>query len=412
MQRHAIISLIAGLFLTVIAPALAGGLPEPVVFPDTADGRKALAVDLHMHTVFSDGAVWPTMRVEEARRDGLALIAITDHLEWQPKLDDIPHPDRNRAFEVASTAAERAGVIVINGAEVTRGMPVGHINAVFLKDVNPLLPETISARTGAEFADRFDEGTPDTLASARASLEAANAQGGFVFINHPAWTGQAPDGIARLSDFHRTMIEEGLIHGIEVNNGAMYSEDAFQIALDHNLAILGVSDIHGLVAYDYEHAKNGLYRDDAAAGHRTVTLVLTGETSAEAVKAALEARETVSLMARTLYGREAPLRAVVDGALDAVLGAADPSFEGPTSVYPLTITNTAPIPFTLRVTSDQGFAGHSRLFTVPAKGSVTVRMTAVTDPDNLITLPVEVINAYAAPEMPLALDLAVARVEG
>jgi hypothetical protein len=38
------------------------------------------------------------IRVEEALRDGLDGIAITEHLEWQPHLKDIPHPDRNRAY--------------------------------------------------------------------------------------------------------------------------------------------------------------------------------------------------------------------------------------------------------------------------------------------------------------------------
>lgn len=71
-----------------------------IVFPDTGD-RLTLVVDLHTHSVFSDGHVWPKIRVEEALRDGLDALAITEHLEWQPHLEDIPHPDRNRSFEEA-----------------------------------------------------------------------------------------------------------------------------------------------------------------------------------------------------------------------------------------------------------------------------------------------------------------------
>lgn len=394
---------------STLSPTWAHDSPHPVAFPDAADGRKTLAVDLHTHTVFSDGSVWPTMRVEEARRDGLALIAITDHLEWQPHLDDIPHTNRNRAFEVAAMAAKRAGVIVVNGAEITRGQPVGHVNAIFLKDVNPLMPEAVSARTGMELFERFEKNSPENLVSARASIEAANAQGGFVFINHPSWTGQVLSGVARLTDFHRTMIEKGLIHGIEVGSGRYFSEDAFQIALDHNLAVLGVSDIHGLIAYDYQDARNGLYKDDEAPGHRTVTLVLTEEVSTWDIKTALEARETVALMSRTLYGREAPLIAIVDGALDASLGKPIRSFTGPSSVFPLTISNAAPIPFTIRVTSEQGFVGHGRVFTVPADSTITVQLTALQNPSALTALPIEVINAYTAPEMPLAFALDIAR---
>ena len=71
-----------------------------IVFPDI-DGGKTLVTDLHMHSVFSDGHVWPRTRVEEALRDGLDAIAITEHLEWQPHLADIPHTDRNRAHAIA-----------------------------------------------------------------------------------------------------------------------------------------------------------------------------------------------------------------------------------------------------------------------------------------------------------------------
>ena len=58
-------------------------------FPDLP-GFKMFACDLHMHTVFSDGLVWPTVRVEECWRQGLDAISITDHVEYQPHKDDIP----------------------------------------------------------------------------------------------------------------------------------------------------------------------------------------------------------------------------------------------------------------------------------------------------------------------------------
>ena len=47
-------------------------------------GYKTLKCDFHMHTVFSDGIVWPTFRVDEAWEEGLDAIAITDHIENQP----------------------------------------------------------------------------------------------------------------------------------------------------------------------------------------------------------------------------------------------------------------------------------------------------------------------------------------
>ena len=34
-------------------------------------GYQTLKCDFHMHTVFSDGSVWPTVRVDEIWEDGL-----------------------------------------------------------------------------------------------------------------------------------------------------------------------------------------------------------------------------------------------------------------------------------------------------------------------------------------------------
>ena len=69
-----------------------------IMFPDIK-GFKTLVCDLHMHSVFSDGSVWPDIRIEEAKKDGLDVIAITEHIEYQPWKEDIPNPDRNRSFE-------------------------------------------------------------------------------------------------------------------------------------------------------------------------------------------------------------------------------------------------------------------------------------------------------------------------
>ena len=50
------------------------------------DGYTTLKCDFHMHTVFSDGLVWPTVRVDEAYREGLDAISLTEHIKkmlWQ-----------------------------------------------------------------------------------------------------------------------------------------------------------------------------------------------------------------------------------------------------------------------------------------------------------------------------------------
>lgn len=212
-----------------------GRTDRRIEFPDVPNylTRKC---DLHQHTVFSDGAVWPDIRVQEAVRDGrLDAIALTEHLEYQPHAEDIPHPDRNRSYELALEYAREHDLLIIHGSEITRSMPPGHANAIFIQDANRLLQD-------------------DALEAFRE----ARRQGAFIFWNHPMWTSQAPDGIARLSEMHRMLIEERLLNGIEVVNETMVSEEALRIALDHGLTIMGTSDVHGLVDWEFEDPEEGI----------------------------------------------------------------------------------------------------------------------------------------------------------
>jgi len=109
-----------------------------IVFPDIP-GYKTLRCDLHQHTVFSDGSVWPDIRVMEALMDSLDAISLTEHLEYQPHKQDIPHTDRNRSYEIAVKEAKDHDLIIIRGSEITRRAPLGHCNAIFITDANKLL---------------------------------------------------------------------------------------------------------------------------------------------------------------------------------------------------------------------------------------------------------------------------------
>ena len=95
----------AVLFAVLFAwTAAAERLRTEVNFPDI-EGYTTLKCDFHMHTAFSDGHVWPNVRVWEAWRTGLDAIAITDHLEYLPRADDLGR-NRNRPHEIALPEAE------------------------------------------------------------------------------------------------------------------------------------------------------------------------------------------------------------------------------------------------------------------------------------------------------------------
>ncbi len=109
-----------------------------------------------MHSLFSDGSVWPDIRVQEAIRDGLDVIATAEHIKYQPWKADIPHPDRNRSYEYHSNLAKNSDLLVLNGSKIIRDMPLGHANAIFIKDANKLIKkDPLDAYLEARKQDAF-----------------------------------------------------------------------------------------------------------------------------------------------------------------------------------------------------------------------------------------------------------------
>lgn len=351
------------------------GYERAAEFPDTEAGEQLLLVDLHTHSVFSDGQVWPTIRVEEALRDGLDALAQTEHLEHQPHGEDIPHPDRNRSHAVAAAEAARLGsdLMTINGAEITRDMPPGHVNAVFVTDANALL-------------------VPD----AADAIRAANAQGAFVFWNHPNWLPQAPDGVARIFPFHQELLAEGLLHGVEVANGTLdsYSEHAFQIAIDHNLTVLGTSDIHGLVDWTH-HAGHG--------SHRPMTIVLASNRTPQGLREALFAGRTVAWANDDLIGHQRNVEPVVQACLTLEPRGYLPG----SSVIEVDLVNACPLAFTLNNEGVRTIHNISDLIRVERYDSTRLHVR-MNEERSLLALEVDVLNAHVRPREALRTTLSVA----
>lgn len=272
MMRSWTIRVLIGFSLLLSAVACQAEERREIRFPDVP-GYHTLKADLHMHTVFSDGAVWPTVRVDEAWREGLDVISITDHIEYQPHKADLP-TNHNRPYELARNKAAELGIVLIRGAEITRDTPPGHYNAVFLDDINPL--------DTPDFYDVFD---------------AAAAQNAFVFWNHPTWKGREK---GQWGEWQQKLHDKRQLHGIEVCNGDTYYRDAHRFSLEHNLTMIGTSDIHG--------PSRGLRA--FGTGHRTLTLVFAKRRTVEAVQEALEARRTVVWYDNQLIGRAPELAAL------------------------------------------------------------------------------------------------------
>jgi predicted metal-dependent phosphoesterase TrpH len=334
-----------------------------IKFPDIP-GYKTLVCDFHQHTVFSDGEVWPSIRVKEALKDGLDAISITDHLEYQPNKLDIPHADRNRSYQLALKEANLQDIIIINGAEITREMPPGHINAIFLNDANQLLQD-------------------DVLSVCRE----AKKQDAFIFWNHPNWAPQCQDGMAKLTDLHRQLIDEELIDGIEVVNGDIYSEKALQIALDNNLTIMGNSDIHSFIDWDY---------DIAEGGHRPVTLIFAKEKSKFAIKKGLKNRRTVVWFNNTLIGNSKYLIPLIQESLLLKKAEVLESYKGKSFVHSLYIKNQSDVDYILENQSKFSFYSHANIITIKAHNTTLIQVKTL-ETLSTYNLRFKVLNAYVAP---------------
>jgi hypothetical protein len=98
--------LLALLFcLLLVLPVTFGQAVKKIRIPDIP-GYLTLKGDFHMHTVFSDGQVWPTVRVDEASSEGLDILAATDHIEYRPHQKDLPG-DLNRSYDIEKPYAEK-----------------------------------------------------------------------------------------------------------------------------------------------------------------------------------------------------------------------------------------------------------------------------------------------------------------
>jgi 3',5'-nucleoside bisphosphate phosphatase len=243
-----------------------------------------LRADLHLHSVFSDGEVWPTVHVREAWRDGLDVIALSEHREYRPHARDLRGGSR-RAYELARPLADRLGLVLVPAVEITRPVPgetspwpVGsaHFNALFVTDEEPLAH-------------------PD-LATA---LRTAQSQGAFVFWNHPSFMGRPAEWYPHVSQ----LFDAGLFAGIEVVNGDEFSPEAFGWALGRRLTVLACSDAHLPMPAHLRSLR------------RPVTVLFARSRDEAGVRDALVERRTLAWLDHDLWGEERWLRALWDGAL-------------------------------------------------------------------------------------------------
>ncbi len=230
------------------------------------DGLLPLKADLHVHTLLSDGAVWPTVRIDEAWRDGLDIVAMTDHIEYRPH-NGYLKSDHNASYIIAKPTAEKRDILLIRACEMTRAKSEGgHLNMLFINDANPFDTEKME--------DAVNE---------------AVRQGAFVTWNHPGW----PDNICDFNPINAKWIKEGKIHAVEVFNEKDYYPYATTWCNEHNLAPIAASDVHPAI--------RDLYKVGV---RRPFTIIFAKERTLESVRSAMNARRTLAVFNNQVAGNE------------------------------------------------------------------------------------------------------------
>ena len=344
------------IYLLVLGLTIWAGAQTSIPYFPDVPGYETLICDLHMHTAFSDGSVWPTVRVEEAWREGIDSIALTDHIEYQPKKDDIP-TQHNRPYAIAQDNARGINVLLIKGTEITRDTPPGHYNAVFIQDINPVETD--------EFLD---------------AVKAANEQKAFVFWNHHTWKGVDK---GKWEAVQSKMYENKWMHGMEVANGRSYYPLAHAWCLEKGMTMVGNSDIHG-PSYDYSYS---------ADKHRTLTLVFTKERCVQGIREALFAGRTAVWWNDKVIGRKEFLEPL----FAACVTVNAPHFQRKDTIYVI-VENQALIDLELARVAGQG----PSKIDIPARSKALVRIKI--NPDEVTRLSYEVKNFLVAPDQCLTVD--------
>ena len=329
-----------------------------------------ISSDLHIHSVFSDGSVWPTIRVDEAIRDSIDLISLTEHLEYQSHISDIPHTNRNRSFQIAGGYVQKKPLAVVHGTEITKPMPPGHFNAIFIKDAN-----------------KFFDKNKEPLIFIK-GIKEANKQGAFVFWNHPMWEANRSDGIAKLDPIHKEVIDKKLLHGIEVVNFDTFSEEAMQIALDNELTMMGTSDVHVLIDWDFNKKEESF--------HRPITFIMSKNRTIKSIRDALFNGDTFIWYRDLIIGKSNNLKQVIQNNLKVI--SKGYGFKGrKVEILQVELINKSVAPISLNYIGEYTFHNDYKFIELKPRSSKTIYVKTKKI-EETVSLEFEILNYVIAPK--------------
>ncbi len=349
--KRSFAALLTVALLAAALPSYAQSQRNPLPLPDVG-GFRTLKADLHLHTVFSDGLVWPDVRVVEAFQQGLDVIALTDHDDYHPWRDDVSD-DIARPYGLAKPLADQLGIILIPGVEITKDD--WHFNALFIKDFN--------ATKGLDKKE---------------ALTVAKRQGAYVFWNHPGWK-QPEQWFPEIAPLWAA----GLFSGVELVNGRRVYAGIYEDIVSKGLAILSNSDAHTPITGDQIDG-------------RPMTLLFARTADPAGVRDALEHRRTAAWMGGSVWGAEEHLSGLWSGAVTVETPRISVTAGGAGVVR---LTNSSALAF--EIADAKGLPWLSvRPLRLPAQSGVTLAVSAGQDApvgSHSVEVGLEIRNFYTGP---------------
>jgi len=353
---------------------------EEIVFP-AIEGFQVLKGDFHVHTFYSDGLVSAEVRVVEAWRDGLDVLSLTDHVEYQ----DIAIPyDRERSYGRALPVAKQLGIVMVRGVELSQ-----HYAKTPVANPSDFVVHFVREET--KLATHFE-----------AELEEAISQGTLIVWAHPG---------PKWQPIAETLVRRGKLDGIELRNGGMQGRggtsphaqawlwpEVMDWSLKHDLAVFASSDAHWPIDFQYDRSRGE---------RRDMTLLLASSRDGEGVRDAIKARRTLAYFGGVMWGRERWLRALADGSLEIKY----PPPSGPTGRqrHSLLVSNRSSFEFRAQFTAP-GASFQTREIRIPPGPATVVPLNLGSGSRDLqrLDLTVKVTNMLSGIDRPLELRRTVA----
>ncbi len=180
---------------------------------------------------------------------------------------------------------------------------------------------------------------------------------------------------------HLQLLDEGLFTGVEIYNDVTYSDEALEIAHEHQLTLLGNSDVHGPIDWGYNISKGE---------HRPVTLVFAAEKTVEAMHEAMNQQQTAVWFDNTLVGDARYLSPLVEKSLEI-----SSSGEGP--VPRVEIMNHSDADYILENLSEYKLHNKAGVFVLKAHETTVLQVKTV-EPLDSFELRFRVLNAFSGPD--------------